>query len=68
MQFVSLKTLSSMLFRFSYSVTEENMKAYFEAFGELTFSQLKKKADGTSRGYGFIRFKDYEDQVSEGRR
>ena len=39
------------------------MRTYFEKFGELTFSQLKKKADGSSRGYGFIRFKDIADQV-----
>merc|ERR1711942_112443 len=38
------------------------MRSYFESYGELTFSQLKKKADGGSRGYGFIRFKDIEAQ------
>jgi len=45
-----------------YDTTEDDMRTYFEKFGELTFSQLKKKSDGSSRGYGFIRFKDIEDQ------
>jgi len=47
-----------------YDTTEDDMRTYFEKFGELTFSQLKKKADGSSRGYGFIRFKDIADQKS----
>ena len=45
------------------SVSEDDMRAFFDKFGELSFVQLKKKPDGSSRGYGFIRFVDMQDQV-----
>ena len=39
------------------------MREYFERYGELSFIQLKKKSDGTSRGYGFVRYIEMDDQV-----
>jgi len=45
-----------------YDTTEEELRAHFEEFGELTFVQLRKNPDGGSRGYAFIRYKNYEDQ------
>jgi hypothetical protein len=39
------------------------MKIYFEKFGETVLIQLKKKPDGSSRGFGFIKFKKLEEQV-----
>lgn len=45
-----------------YDVNEEDMRTFFEKFGALSFIQLKKKADGTSRGYGFIRYVEMDDQ------
>jgi len=45
-----------------YDTTEDNMRSFFDKFGELSFVQLKKKADGSSRGYGFIRYVEMADQ------
>jgi len=45
-----------------YSLEEEGLKAYFETFGELVMTQLKKDLEGKSRGFGFIRYKTLEDQ------
>jgi len=45
-----------------YDVNEEKMREYFERYGELSFIQLKKKSDGTSRGYGFVRYIEMDDQ------
>jgi len=41
-----------------YSATEEDMKSYFEKFGELAHCELKMdQATKRSKGFGFIRFK-----------
>jgi len=45
-----------------YTLEEEGLKSYFETFGELVMVQLKKDLEGKSRGFGFIRFKNLEDQ------
>jgi len=43
----------------SYKANEEDMKNYFEQFGEVEMAELKKEPQtGKSRGFGFIRFKD----------
>uniref|UniRef100_A0A0N4ZPU0 RRM domain-containing protein n=1 Tax=Parastrongyloides trichosuri TaxID=131310 RepID=A0A0N4ZPU0_PARTI len=46
-----------------YSNTEEDLRKYFEKFGKVTVSQIKKKEDGQSKGYGFIRMLDYKSQM-----
>uniref|UniRef100_A0A0K0F1E5 TAR DNA-binding protein 43 (inferred by orthology to a human protein) n=1 Tax=Strongyloides venezuelensis TaxID=75913 RepID=A0A0K0F1E5_STRVS len=46
-----------------YSNTEEDLRKYFEKFGTVTVSQIKKKEDGQSKGYGFIRMLDYKSQM-----
>ena len=57
----------SILYRYrclsSISVTEDDMRAYFDKYGELSFIQMKKKPSGESRGFGFIRYVELEDQV-----
>jgi len=45
-----------------YTLEEEGLRAYFETFGELVMVQLKKDLEGKSRGFGFIRYKNLEDQ------
>uniref|UniRef100_A0A0A9WA35 TAR DNA-binding protein 43 n=1 Tax=Lygus hesperus TaxID=30085 RepID=A0A0A9WA35_LYGHE len=46
-----------------WETTEENLKKYFEEnFGETTLTQIKMSKAGKSRGFGFIRFVDYEVQ------
>jgi len=45
-----------------YTLEEAGLRAYFETFGELVMVQLKKDLEGKSRGFGFIRYKNLEDQ------
>ncbi|CRK47900.1 hypothetical protein BN1723_020423, partial [Verticillium longisporum] len=37
-----------------FNVTEQDLQAVFEPFGELEFVQLQKDDTGRSRGYGFV--------------
>jgi hypothetical protein len=48
----------------SYRSIEADVKKCFEAFGELVFCEIKRDANGQSRGFGFIRFKNYESQLA----
>ncbi|KAF4125839.1 RNA-binding protein 39 [Geosmithia morbida] len=41
-----------------FNVTEHDLQAVFEPFGELEFVQLQKDDTGRSRGYGFVQFRD----------
>ncbi|KAM3524948.1 hypothetical protein NHJ13051_004249 [Beauveria bassiana] len=41
-----------------FNVTEEDLRAVFEPFGELEFVQLQKDESDRSRGYGFVQFRD----------
>ncbi|XP_050424980.1 TAR DNA-binding protein 43-like [Adelges cooleyi] len=46
-----------------WKTTDEDLESYFSKYGELRMAQIKKTADGRSRGFGFIRFKEQESQV-----
>ncbi|XP_035724176.1 TAR DNA-binding protein 43-like isoform X4 [Vespa mandarinia] len=47
-----------------WKTTEQNLREYFEAFGEVLMAQVKKDAkSGQSKGFGFIRFGSYESQL-----
>lgn len=39
-----------------FNVTEQDLQAVFEPFGELEFVQLQKDDQGRSRGYGFVQY------------
>lgn len=44
--------------------TEEDMREYFKQFGELILVQVKRDPrTSQSKGFGFIRFKEYESQL-----
>lgn len=46
-----------------WKTTETELREYFEQFGELLMAQVKKDLDsGLSKGFGFIRFADYDVQ------
>jgi len=46
-----------------WKLTEEELRAYFEKFGELLMAKVNKDAKtGSSKGFGFIRFASYESQ------
>ncbi|XP_032676509.1 TAR DNA-binding protein 43-like isoform X2 [Odontomachus brunneus] len=47
-----------------WKTTEQNLREYFEQFGEVLMAQVKKDAkSGQSKGFGFIRFGSYESQL-----
>jgi RNA recognition motif-containing protein len=45
-----------------WAAKDEDIRDYFEAYGELMMIQLKKKDNGTSKGFAFIRFKHVDVQ------
>ncbi|TRY62811.1 hypothetical protein TCAL_12501 [Tigriopus californicus] len=45
---------------FSMDVTE--VREFFEKFGPLSLCSVKRNKDGSSKGYGFMRYKDMESQ------
>lgn len=47
-----------------WKTTEQNLREYFETFGEVLMAQVKKDSkSGQSKGFGFIRFASYESQM-----
>uniref|UniRef100_UPI00358E9725 TAR DNA-binding protein 43-like n=1 Tax=Myxine glutinosa TaxID=7769 RepID=UPI00358E9725 len=47
-----------------FSTNEEELKDYFSAFGSVVLSQVKNDpVTGKSKGFGFVRFADYESQL-----
>ncbi|KAA0187173.1 hypothetical protein HAZT_HAZT002785 [Hyalella azteca] len=46
-----------------WKTTEQQLREYFESFGEVLMAQVKKDLKtGQSKGFGFIRFANYEHQ------
>lgn len=45
-----------------WKISESELKEYFEQFGEVAMTQIKRDSAGKSKGYGFIKFKEYEAQ------
>ncbi|XP_075255513.1 TAR DNA-binding protein 43-like [Convolutriloba macropyga] len=45
-----------------YTFSDEDLKSKFEEFGQLCLCEIKRDNDKKSRGYGFIRYMNYEDQ------
>ena len=47
-----------------WKITEEELKEYFEKFGEAVMVQIKKDPkSGQSKGFGFVKFLDYDTQM-----
>merc|ERR1719200_55889 len=47
-----------------WKTTEQELRTYFEPFGEVLMAQVKKDIKtGQSKGFGFIRFSSYESQM-----
>ncbi|XP_021956227.1 TAR DNA-binding protein 43 isoform X2 [Folsomia candida] len=47
-----------------WKTTEQQLREYFEPFGEVLMAQVKKDPkSGQSKGFGFIRFGNYESQL-----
>lgn len=47
-----------------WRTTDEEMRRHFETYGPLVLCTIKRDPkSGESRGYGFIRFQEYDAQV-----
>jgi len=55
------KTYDLIVLGLPWKTTEDDIRDYFEVFGEVMMIQLKKRpGSGESKGFGFIRFADKE--------
>ncbi|XP_063804752.1 TAR DNA-binding protein 43 isoform X2 [Pseudophryne corroboree] len=58
------KTSDLIVLGLPWKTTEQDLKEYFSTFGEVIMVQVKKDAKtGHSKGFGFVRFTEYETQV-----
>ena len=57
------RTFFISFFSIPWKTTEEELKQHFSKFGNIVFANIKKDPEtGNSRGFGFIRFENYESQ------
>ena len=55
------KTYDLIVLGLPWKTSEDDIRDYFEPFGEILMIQLKKRpGSGESKGFGFIRFADKE--------
>ena len=58
------KTSDLIVLGLPWKTTEQDLKDYFSTFGEVLMVQVKKDIKtGHSKGFGFVRFTEYETQV-----
>ncbi|XP_014256163.1 TAR DNA-binding protein 43 [Cimex lectularius] len=63
---MELKTKCSdlIILGLPWKTTEQQLREYFESFGEVLMAQVKKDPKtGQSKGFGFIRFANHESQI-----
>ncbi|XP_076019492.1 TAR DNA binding protein, like isoform X1 [Genypterus blacodes] len=57
------KTSDLIVLGLPWKTSEQDLKDYFATFGEVIMVQVKRDAKtGNSKGFGFVRFTDYETQ------
>ncbi|XP_048880072.1 TAR DNA-binding protein 43-like isoform X1 [Brienomyrus brachyistius] len=58
------KTSDLIVLGLPWKTSEQDLKEYFSTFGEVIMVQVKRDVKtGNSKGFGFVRFADYETQV-----
>ncbi|KAA0707201.1 TAR DNA-binding protein 43 [Triplophysa tibetana] len=58
------KTSDLIVLGLPWKTSEQDLKDYFSTFGEVIMVQVKRDAKtGNSKGFGFVRFTEYETQV-----
>ncbi|XP_055515370.1 TAR DNA-binding protein 43-like [Leucoraja erinacea] len=57
------KTSDLIVFGLPFKTTNQDLKDYFSTFGEVIMAQVKRDKTGNAKGFGFIRFTEYETQV-----
>uniref|UniRef100_A0A7E5A1F6 RRM domain-containing protein n=1 Tax=Panagrellus redivivus TaxID=6233 RepID=A0A7E5A1F6_PANRE len=46
-----------------FKLTESNLREYFETFGKVVLCEIKRESNGSSKGFGFIKFETFESQL-----
>ncbi|VDO69885.1 unnamed protein product [Haemonchus placei] len=46
----------------NFKTTDEDFKKYFETFGTVVFAEIKRNADGSSKGFGFVQMSSVEEE------
>ncbi|VDO30614.1 unnamed protein product [Haemonchus placei] len=46
----------------SFKTTDEGFKKYFESYGTVSFAEIKRTAEGSSKGFGFVQMSTLEEQ------
>ncbi|KAJ1145246.1 hypothetical protein NDU88_011537 [Pleurodeles waltl] len=60
----AVKTSDLIVLGIPWKTSEQDLKDYFSTFGEVVMVQVKKDAKTRqSKGFGFVRFSEYETQV-----
>ncbi|XP_024916156.1 TAR DNA-binding protein 43 isoform X2 [Cynoglossus semilaevis] len=57
-----MKTSDLIVLGVPWKTTEQDLKDYFSTFGEVIMVQVKRDKSGISKGFGFVRFTEYEAQ------
>uniref|UniRef100_A0A8C4X1A2 TAR DNA-binding protein 43 n=2 Tax=Eptatretus burgeri TaxID=7764 RepID=A0A8C4X1A2_EPTBU len=58
------KTSDLIVLGLPWKATEQDLRDYFGAYGEVLMVQVKRDVKtGNSKGFGFVRFGDYESQM-----
>ncbi|CAL4238960.1 unnamed protein product, partial [Meganyctiphanes norvegica] len=57
------ETIDLIVLGLPYSTTDAELKKEFEEYGEVKMAEVKKDNQGKSKGFGFVRFADYESQL-----
>ncbi|RZF31953.1 hypothetical protein LSTR_LSTR012423 [Laodelphax striatellus] len=59
-----MKCTDLIILGLPWKTTEQQLREYFESFGEVLMAQVKKDPKtGQSKGFGFIRFANHETQI-----
>ncbi|KAJ0068786.1 hypothetical protein NL108_010857, partial [Boleophthalmus pectinirostris] len=57
-----MKTSDLIVLGLPWKTTEQDLKDYFSTFGEVIMVQVKRERGGNSKGFGFVRFAEYDAQ------
>lgn len=61
---IERKCVDLIVLGIPWKSTDELVKRYFEQYGDVVLCEVKKDALNNSKGFGFVRFKEYNNQCS----
>ncbi|CAF0983752.1 unnamed protein product [Brachionus calyciflorus] len=61
---IERKCVDLIVLGIPWKSTEDVVRRYFEQYGEVVLCEIKRDSSNNSKGFGFVRFKDYNNQCS----